>query len=162
MKLLVYHTNQCDPKKCTGRRLAKFGDVKLVRSIRGIPRGSVLLNPFSEKALSREDSGAKVLVVLDCSWEHAEEMFPLPHVRNRALPYLVAANPVNFGKPFKLTTAEALAAALFIMGDTAGAKKLMDRFKWGPTFLEMNINPLTDYAAAENSEGVVEAQAWYL
>ncbi|UCG71098.1 MAG: hypothetical protein JSV09_03435, partial [Thermoplasmata archaeon] len=29
VELHIYHTDQCDPKKCTGRKLAKFGQAKV-------------------------------------------------------------------------------------------------------------------------------------
>ncbi|MGB7543973.1 MAG: hypothetical protein WBL92_00050 [Methanothrix sp.] len=31
MQLLVYHANQCDPKKCSGKKLARFGLVRLTK-----------------------------------------------------------------------------------------------------------------------------------
>jgi len=162
MRLLVYHTNQCDPRKCTGKKLAKFGLVRLIRSFREAPPGSILLNPFSKKALSREDSEAPALVALDCSWNRVESMFPVRGMRSRSLPYLVAANPVNFGKPFKLSTAEALAASLYILGQKERAFELMSKFKWGHVFLEMNRDPLEDYSLAKTSREVVEIQSEYM
>ncbi|MGB7543972.1 MAG: DUF367 domain-containing protein, partial [Methanothrix sp.] len=57
------------------------------------------MSPFSEKALSPQDKGARGLAALDCSWAHAEEAFSRTSFVSRALPFLVAANPVNYGKP---------------------------------------------------------------
>jgi pre-rRNA-processing protein TSR3 len=107
-----------------------------------------------------EDFG---LVGLDCSWEHAEKVL-LKHVRgtSRCLPILVAGNPVNFGKPTKLTTAEALAAALYIAGFKDQANELLSIFKWGHTFLELNHERLESYAKAKDSTEVVELQKGFM
>ena len=84
------------------------------------------------------------------------------NLRSRALPYLVAANPVNFGKPFKLSTVEALAAALFIIGEPARAEEILGKFSWGHVFLELNREPLSEYASARDSTEVVNIQREYL
>jgi len=162
VKIIVYHAGQCDPKKCTGLKLKRHGLVRLVRQMKFLPKRAVVLNPFSEVAFSPadrkriEDFG---LVGLDCSWEHAEKVL-LKHVRgtSRCLPILIAGNPVNFGKPTKLTTVEALVAALYIAGFKEEALQLLSIFKWGHTFLEINQERLESYAKAKDSTAVVELQ----
>jgi pre-rRNA-processing protein TSR3 len=134
--------------------------------MKALPKRAVVLNPFSETAFSPadrkriEDFG---LAALDCSWEHAEDVL-LKHVRgtSRCLPILIAGNPVNFGKPTKLTTAEALAAALHIAGFRQEAADLLSIFKWGHTFLEINHDRLENYAKAKNSTEIVEMQKRFM
>jgi len=166
VRIVVYNARQCDPKKCTALKLKRFGMVRQVVQLRFLPKRSVVLNPFSETAFSPtdrkrvEDFG---LVGLDCSWEHAEKVL-LKHVRgtSRCLPILVAGNPVNFGKLTKLTTVEALAAALYIAGFRDQASELLSVFKWGHTFLEMNCERLERYANAKDSTEVVELQKRFM
>lgn len=159
IRLLAHHDERCDPKRCTSKKLARHGLLRLV-ALRRIPRGSLLLHPEAEVALSPADGDAarrRGLAVLDTSWK--EGRFPLvPGAHHRALPYLVAANPVNYGKPQILSSVEALAAALVILGEEAHARALLAKFKWGPTFLALNAEPLRAYAAAEDSLQVVQVQ----
>ena len=161
MELLIYHANQCDPKKCSGKKLARFELVRMTRHMNQL-RPFLVLSPFSEKALSPEDKGTRGLAALDCSWAHAEEVFSRVRLLERALPFLVAANPVNYGKPFKLSTVEALAAGLVILGERALAELILSKFNWGHVFLELNREPLAEYAAARDSAEVVRIQAAYL
>jgi pre-rRNA-processing protein TSR3 len=164
VELHVRYEGDDDPEKCTARKLTRFDLAALHRSARETPSG-VVLNPHAERALSpadRSDDRTERLVALDCSWETArEERFSLrgPH---RALPFLVAANPVNYGTPFKLTTVEALAGACCILGERAHAETLLSKFRWGHTFLELNDEPLRRYADCEDSSGVVAIQDEYL
>ena len=161
-RLTIYHANQCDPKRCTGLRLKRRGLARLVPKTRFLPKRAVVLNPFSEIAFSPadrkrvEDFG---LVALDCSWEHAEKVL-LKHVKgtSRCLPILIAGNPVNFGKATKLTTAEALAGALYIAGFKQEAAELLSIFTWGHTFLELNRALLENYASAQDSMEIIKMQ----
>ncbi|WP_439027662.1 DUF367 family protein [Haloarchaeobius sp. DT45] len=161
MNLHVRYEGDDDPKKCTARKLARFDLAELHRSNRATPYG-VVLNPHAEQALSPADADASNLVALDCSWETAEAaMFEMPG-EHRALPFLVAANPVNYGRPFKLTTVEALAAALCILGERDHAEEILAKFRWGETFLTLNEEPLRRYSECADSTEVVAVQDDYL
>ncbi len=165
LTLHFYHARQCDPRRCTGKKLARFNLAALHDSPRDLPRAAILLDPFAEQALSPADNVTHGIVVLDCSWEEVERVFPVMQklrLRHRALPYLLAANAVNFGKPFKLSTVEAFAAALYILGEKEQATLILDKFKWGPIFLELNHEPLERYSKAKDSAEVVRIQGEYL
>jgi len=79
------------------------------------------------------------------------------------LPFLVAANPVNYGKPSKLSCAEAAAAALIICGFEERAKDILREFDgWGEEFLKLNKELLYLYAKCVDSEEVVRVQNEWL
>jgi pre-rRNA-processing protein TSR3 len=162
VRITVYNAKQCDPKKCTALKLKHHGLAREVVQTRFLPKRAIMLNPFSEIAFSpadRERIEKFGLVGLDCSWEHAEKVL-LKQARgtSRCLPVLVAGNPVNFGKLTKLTTVEALAAALYIAGFKQQASELLSIFKWGHTFLELNHEILETYANARDSTEIVKLQ----
>jgi len=80
----------------------------------------------------------------------------------RALPFLIAANPVNFGKPCVLSSVEALAAALYIIGEKDKAIELLSKVSWGIRFLEVNKEPLDMYTNAKDSSEVIKIQELYI
>ena len=166
VSVTVYHAKQCDPKKCSTLKLKRHNLVRVVHRVRALPRGVVILNPFTPKAFSPADQELlkkRGLSALDCSWVHAKEVFNISsHWTPRCLPYLVAANPVNYGKPTKLSTVEALAAALYIAGFSEQAEELLSKFKWGPQFIILNEELLEGYAEAKDSAGVVKVQNEFL
>jgi len=166
VKIVVYHAGQCDPKKCTALKLKRHGLVRIVHQIKLLPRRAVVLNPLSKIAFSPADRGRIEdfgLVALDFSWEHAEKAL-LKNVRgtSRCLPFLIAGNPVNFGNPTKLSTVEALAAALYIAGFKDDADQVLSIFKWGHTFFDINHERLETYANAKNSTEIVELQERFM
>ena len=167
INLYVYHMDEDDPKKCSAKKLHRLGFVNLEKNIRRLPKHAILLDPFAEKSLSKEDlpiaQNVGILAV-DCSWKNAEKCFNRlgKTSESRALPFVVAANPVNFGKPFKLTTLEAFATALYILGETELAKDILKIYKWGPHFIELNKEPLEEYQDAENSKEIIKIMKQYV
>ncbi len=153
----------CDPRRCTARKLVDKGHASPLEHPWQLGSDGIYLTPMSEKALSREDRPAVEeggLRAVDCTWSD-ESRIP-KHQNGRALPYLVAANPVNYGKPFRLTTVEALAAGLYILNNKEQARYILSIFKWGEHFLELNAEPLNRYVEAESSQEVVTIQQDYL
>lgn len=167
IRLVVFYKGDDDPKKCSAKKLHKFGFVELINNIRKVPKNAILLNPFSEKSLSKEDYNIakKIgLVAVDCSWKNVEKSFEYLDRFNvsRALPFLVAANPVNYGKPYKLTTLEAFASALYIFGEKKHASKILNIYKWSPNFLKLNRQPLEEYRKAKNSQEIIQIMNEYI
>jgi pre-rRNA-processing protein TSR3 len=162
MPLYAYRDNSCDPRKCTVKKLEKAGFLKIFNKISQIPRNTLLLDPTAEQALSPADKYVKSITVLDCSWS----VLDMGKVRSwrirRALPFLIAANPVNFGKPCVLSSVEALAAALYIIGEKDRAIELLSKVSWGIRFLEVNNEPLDMYTNAKDSSEVIKIQELYI
>lgn len=162
--VLVYDKNQCDPKKCTAKRMLKFGLAKEVKHLSSIPNGSIVLSPFAEKALSPDDLryAKHGLVVMDLTWTNIDD-FPRPkNTNDRALPYLLASNPINWGRPMELNSAEAVMASLIILGEREQANEFMGRFNWAPEFVRLNGNLLEDYSKAKDSSEIVRIQNEYI
>lgn len=161
----MWDLNQCDPKKCSGRKLARHGlitNLKLGQRFPGLvltPVGVNCVSPADRQII--ESSG---LAVVDCSWAKLEETpfdrMKTPHPR--LLPFLVAANPINYGKPCQLSCVEAIAAAMYIVGHKQEAKWYLNKFSWGHSFLELNDTLLEKYSNCTTSAEILEAQNAYL
>lgn len=158
---------QDDPKKNTAVLASKRGDLTLHKTIRTLPKRGIILEPLCGKVFGPEDHDLLLkkrgaLVGLDCSWAHiepsVERVMKSTRLQPRMLPLLLAANPVNWGKPSRLTTAEALATVLYLVGRTEQAREVLGAFRWGERFFELNREPLDAYAAATTSDELVNLQ----
>ncbi|PAA71245.1 hypothetical protein BOX15_Mlig016718g1, partial [Macrostomum lignano] len=163
--LAMWDLGHCDPKKCTGRRLTLLGLVSELRL--GSRFGGVVLTPVATEQISPADAEIVRrggLAVVDCSWAQLQST-PWSRMKchnERLLPYLVAANPVNYGKPINLSCVEAFAAGLSIVGLDSDADIVLSRFGWGEAFRQLNADLLDAYAACRDANDVKEVQSRHL
>ncbi len=146
-RISILMHRQDDPGKCTAAKLIKF---KMATEVRKNPYNSVVLDPFSDVALTQEDKqNMKGICAIDCSWKLAADTIKMPkklNINNRRLPALLAGNPTNYAKLGMLSTSEAISGALYILGHKGHALEIMNKFKWGHTFIDLNYNVLEDYS----------------
>jgi pre-rRNA-processing protein TSR3 len=167
LKLRMWDFAQCDPKRCTGARLARkgvFQRMPLQQSFRGIvlsPEATIAVSPADTAIL--EQAG---MSLIDCSWARLQEIPLAQRMKSgghaRLLPFLVAANTVNYGRPFRLTCAEACAATLYICGKPHAAKAVLRDFSWGDEFFHLNQSVLDLYSSCTTAQQVVEKQNEWL
>ena len=91
------------------------------------------------------------------------------------VPFLIATNPVNYGKPWRLNCVEALAAGFYITGHDGWAETLcvdipandqpkltsrlsLSKFSWGHAFWKMNGDLIKRYRTCDSHEEVMEMQ----
>ncbi|KAL6898803.1 hypothetical protein GGI43DRAFT_407005 [Trichoderma evansii] len=156
-KAACWDLGHCDPKRCSGKKLMKLGMMRELHL--GQRHGGVIITPNGKKVISPADSelmdhfGA---AVVECSWARTKEVQwnKVGGKCERLLPYLVAANTVNYGKPWRLNCVEALAAAFYICGHAEWAEQILAPFSYGPSFLEINSTLLKKYAACADEAGV--------
>ena len=165
LRLRMWDFSQCDPKRCTGARLARrgvFQSMPLRTPFRGLvlsPNGRVPVSPADHSIVT-----SLGLSVIDCSWARLAEI-PFSQMKaghHRILPFLVAANQVNYGIPGKLSCAEAAAATLYICGKVEAAKAVMQEFGWGMEFIRLNKELLEIYRQCEDADDVVKKQKEWL
>jgi pre-rRNA-processing protein TSR3 len=156
-KAACWDLGHCDPKRCSGKKLMRLGMMREL-SI-GQRHSGVIITPNGKQVISpadRELMDQYGAAVVECSWARVQEVQwnKVGGKCERLLPYLVAANTVNYGKPWRLNCVEALAAAFYICGHADWAEQALASFSYGPTFLEINASLLKRYAASEDEAGV--------
>ena len=69
---------------------------------------------------------------------------------------------MNYGRPWRLNCAEALAACFFICGHEDWAHEVLAHFSYGEPFLEINAQLLKRYAACASEEEIKKAEEIWL
>ena len=164
--LHVIHLDQDDPKKCTSRRMQRFGHCRIHTDIRRSPKRGILLDPLSGLLLGPDDRSnierGGALVGLDCSWKQIDESIEYLNKRTRlngrTFPVVLAANPVSWGKPGRLSNAEAFAVSLVLLGRWEQAHRIMQPFNYSDQFFQLNEQPLEAYSNATTNDQLAELQ----
>lgn len=156
-KAACWDLGHCDPKRCSGKKLMKLGMMRELHM--GQRHNGVIITPNGKHTISpadRELMDQYGAAVVECSWARTQEIQwnKVGGKCERLLPYLVAANTVNYGKPWRLNCVEALAAAFYICGHPDWAEQALEPFSYGPSFLEINRSLLRKYAASGDEEGI--------
>ena len=161
LELAVLMYRQDDPNKCTASRLVKF---KMVREVRRVPDTFLVLNPFAEKMVDPTDMKKfRGICAIDCSWKLATKIINThkKFFNNRRLPALLAGNPTNYAKLGMLSTVEAISAALYILNYKEMTRDILNKFRWGHTFLDLNFEILEDYSHALGHDEIISIEKEY-
>ena len=140
-------------------RLGYASLLKIGKTFSGVVLSSeanILISPADANIVEKHG-----IAGINCSWNRLDDIpfTKLGKGRNqRLLPFLYAANSVNYGKPFKLNTAEAMAACLYITGFKEEAQTIMEPFGYGPEFIRLNFEALETYSSCTSPEEINLAQ----
>lgn len=157
----MWDFDHCDPRRCSGKKLARLGlitELRVGSRFRGVvvsPKGTLVVSPADKEIVGRDG-----VAVVECSWARIDDVpfskIASPH--ERLLPYLLATNPTNYGKPWRLNCVEALAATFYITGFDQHAETLLSSFGWGDSFWKVNGPYLKRYQKCSSAEEVAAMQ----
>ncbi|KAG8808814.1 ribosome biogenesis protein tsr3 [Serendipita sp. 401] len=157
----MWDFGHCDPKRCSGKKLERLGFITSLRigqRFRGIvltPNATQVLSPMDRTIIAQGG-----IAVVECSWARLEDV-PFGKIKSpneRLLPYFVASNPVNYGRPWKLNCAEAIAVAFYMTGFDAYGETIMKQFSWGHSLLPLNRVLVDQYKMCQSVEDIKRVQ----
>ena len=161
-RIFFAYLGEDDPAKSTMLKLKRFGLAEKA-GMKNISQ-TLSLTPFADILVTPADGSIimeRGISVIDGSWARIEGIRNLRLRFPRKLPLLVPANPVNFGKPGKLSSVEAIAAALYICGFRSASTMVLSKFNWGMQFLKVNMEPLEEYSSCSSQEDMMRAESLF-
>ncbi len=161
-RIFFAYLGEDDPAKSTMLKLKRFGLAEKA-GMKKISQ-TLSLTPFADILVTPADGSIimeRGISVIDGSWARIEGIRNLRLRFPRKLPLLVPANPVNFGKPGKLSSVEAIAAALYICGFRSASTLVLSKFNWGMQFLKVNMEPLEEYSSCSSQEDMMRAESLF-
>ncbi|KAG1835937.1 hypothetical protein DFJ58DRAFT_820101 [Suillus subalutaceus] len=152
----MWDFDHCDPRRCSGKKLSRLGlitELRVGSRFRGVvvsPKGTLVVSPADKEIVGRDG-----VAVVECSWARIDDVpfskIASPHERLRN-PYLLATNPTNYGKPWRLNCVEALAANFLHY------RTLLSSFGWGDSFWKVNGPYLKRYQTCASAEEIAVMQ----
>ncbi|CAG9472273.1 ribosome biogenesis protein TSR3, putative [Plasmodium vivax] len=155
VKLFMFDYNECQNQKCSCKKLYRFKKIKkapINKKFKGI-----VLTPFCEKFFSINDKATVEnfgLSVIDCSWKSLDLLKKAKFANQRKLPYIIAVNSINYGKPYKLSCLESLAFCLYVCGYNKQCTDILNIYKWSSSFVNLNGELLDMYKLCNTHEEV--------
>ncbi|CAA9990993.1 ribosome biogenesis protein TSR3, putative [Plasmodium knowlesi strain H] len=159
IKLFMFDYNECQNQKCSCKKLYRFKKIKkapMNKKFKGI-----VLTPFCDKFFSTNDKGTMEkfgLSVIDCSWKSLDLLKKSKFANQRKLPYIIAVNSINYGKPYKLSCLESLAFCLYVCGYNKQCTDILNIYKWSSSFVSLNGELLDMYKLCNTHEEVKNAE----
>ncbi len=157
--IFYIYLQQDDPKKSTMKKLERFGMAQRITINKMMHK--TFLTPFSNNYLLNSDKTRYInsgIAVIDGSWNLINSIEKIGNKNARKLPLLLPVNPVNYGNPGKLSSLEAVAASLYIMGFHHVAESIISKYSWAEKFLITNKEPLDEYSLCSNNEECMIAE----
>ncbi|THU49592.1 hypothetical protein C4D60_Mb06t11160 [Musa balbisiana] len=154
IQLAMWDFGQCDIKRCTGRKLARFGFLRELRVTNGF--GGVVLSPVGKQCVSKEDQPLikrKGLAVVDCSWARLNDV---PFIKLRC------GAPRLCFYHFALLPSLIVLSSVSECGEEEMANLLLGKFKWGHSFLSLNRELLTAYSQCQTGSEIISVQNSWL
>lgn len=166
VKLAMWNYKHCDPKRCSGMKLVRQGYVRELDKKARFK--GIILSANAKKYISKDDLTiveSHGIATIDASWNRIADVDKrqLNNPLARKLPWLVAANPAHYGRPFELNCVEAFAATLYVLDRPLQCGEILSKFKWGSQFLVLNTELLDLYQTNSQTHlDLRDAEAKYL